>query len=218
MNKQKLIGTIIGVIFFAALIAGATFAWLTFNATVTNGTYNGTSLNFTYTYEGGNAVNAISILGATPARNSITVENVNSTTINHGYIVLTASKATNTAGASSFNIKLHKTSSSISPESVIRYAVCKGTEDDANCKNSVSTAIPSTTNTTFVAYGQLGTWDSNTDITLYSDTSTFANEGAASATYYVYLWIDGTLVTSTNQSSIIGQSFSGYIHASSTQA
>lgn len=212
MNKQKLIGTIIGVIFFVALIAGATFAWLTFNATVTNGTYTGTSLNFTYTYEGGNAVNAISILGATPARNSIKNE--------AGYIVLTASKATNTAGASSFNIKLHKTSSSISPESVIRYAVCKGTATATDCDNTVSTAIPSKTNTTFVAYGQLGTWDGNKDITLYSDTSTFANEGAASATYYVYLWIDGTLITSGtsgNQDSIIGKSFSGYIHASSTQ-
>lgn len=207
MNKQKLIGTIIGVIFFVALIAGATFAWLTFNATVTNGTYKGTSLNFTYTYNGGNTVNKISILGATPARNSIKDQ--------AGYVVLTASKAANTAKASSFNIKLHKTSSSITPESVIRYAVCKGTA--ANCDNTASTAIPSTTNTTFLAYGQLGTWDSNKDITLYSDTSTFANEGAASATYYVYLWIDGTLVTSTNQSSIIGKSFSGYIHASSTQ-
>ncbi len=207
MNKQKLIGTIIGVIFFVALIAGATFAWLTFNANVTNGTYNGTSLNFTYTYAGGNAVSSITMLGATPARNSIKDT--------AGYIVLTASKAANTAKASSFNIKLHKTSSSITPESVIRYAVCEGTA--ANCDNTASTDIPSTTNTTFVAYGQLGTWDGHSDITLYSDTTTFANEGAASATYYVYLWIDGTLVTSENQSSIIGKAFSGYIHASSTQ-
>lgn len=207
MNKQKLIGMIIGVIFFVALIAGATFAWLTFNANVTNGTYNGTSLNFTYTYAGGNAVSSITMLGATPARNSIKDT--------AGYIVLTASKAANTAKASSFNIKLHKTSSSITPESVIRYAVCKGTA--ANCDNTVSTTIPSTTNDTFVAYGQLGTWDGSSDITLYSDTSTFAAEGAASATYYVYLWIDGSLITSENQSSIIGASFSGYIHASSTQ-
>lgn len=207
MNKQKLIGTIIGVIFFVALIAGATFAWLTFNATVTNGTYDGTSLNFTYTYAGGNAVSSITMLGATPARNSIKDT--------AGYIVLTASKAANTAKASSFNIKLHKTSSSITPESVIRYAVCKGTA--ANCDNTVSTTIPSTTNDTFVAYGQLGTWDGSSDITLYSDTSTFAAEGAASATYYVYLWIDGSLITSENQSSIIGKAFSGYIHASSTQ-
>ena len=40
MDRKKLIGTIIGVIFFVALIAGATFAWLTFNANVTNGNYN----------------------------------------------------------------------------------------------------------------------------------------------------------------------------------
>lgn len=211
MNKQKLIGTIIGVIFFVALIAGATFAWFAFNATITNGTYNGTSLTFTYTYNGeentGAAISNILILGATPARNSITT--------NNGYTILSASKADNTPKASSFNIKLHKTSSTISPESVIRYAVCKGTV--ANCANTVSTTIPSTTNTTFVAYGQLGTWDTNSDVTLYSDTSTFATGAAAKATYYVYLWIDGTLITSTNQNSIIGRSFSGYIYASSTQ-
>lgn len=40
MDKKKLIGTIIGVTMFAALIAGATFAWLTFSATITNGSYN----------------------------------------------------------------------------------------------------------------------------------------------------------------------------------
>lgn len=207
MDKKKLIGIILGVTMFVALIAGATFAWLTFNATVTNGTYNGASLNFTYTYAGGNEVSSIKILGATPNRNSITDE--------AGYIVLSASKAANTAKASSFDIKLHKTSSAISPESVIRYAVCKGTA--SNCDNTVSTTIPSTTNTTFVAYGQLGTWNGSSDIILYSDTSTFAVEGTASATYYVYLWIDGTLVNSSNQNSIIGKAFSGYVYASSTQ-
>lgn len=207
MDKRKLIGMILGVTLFAALIAGATFAWLSFDASVTNGTYNGASLNFTYTYAGGNAVSSISMLGATPARSSIKDK--------AGYIVLTASKAANTAKASSFNIKLHKTSNTISPETVIRYAVCKGTAD--NCSNAASTAIPSTTNTTFVAYGQLGTWDSSSDVTLYSDTSTFAAEGAASATYYVYIWIDGTLINDTNQDTVLGKSFSGYIHASSTQ-
>lgn len=35
MNQKKLIGTIIGIIFFVVLIAGATFAWLSATATVT---------------------------------------------------------------------------------------------------------------------------------------------------------------------------------------
>ena len=50
MDKKKLIGTIIGVTMFAALIAGATFAWLTFNATITEGTYNAASMNFLVDY------------------------------------------------------------------------------------------------------------------------------------------------------------------------
>ena len=59
MNKQKLIGTIIGVIFFVALIAGATFAWLTFNATVTNGAYNGTTQNFVINYTKGKDIDSV---------------------------------------------------------------------------------------------------------------------------------------------------------------
>lgn len=208
MDKKKLIGMIVGVTLFAVLIAGATFAWLTFEANVVNGNYAGKSLNFTYTYGKGTDVSGISILGATPARNQIAAAK--------GYVELTVSKPAGSAKASSFNIKLHKTSGTINPENVIRYAVCRSTTA-TTCNNAATTAIPSTTDTNFVAYGQLGTWDGSSDKTLYSDTTTFAGEGAANTNYYVYLWIDGTLITDSNQDTIIGKSFSGYIHASSTQ-
>lgn len=204
MNTKKLIGAIIGVIMFGLLIAGATFAWLTFSATVTNGTYAGNSLNFSFSYSGNN-ITAMKMLGTTPARNSFAVGT--------GYTVISASKAAGTAKASAFNIKLHKTSASITDFTVIRYVVCRNATA-TNCNNSVTTALPSAVSGNFVARGQLS---SATDITLYTDTTTFNVEGAASMTYYVYLWIDGTLVTSTNQSGIVGKTFSGYIFADATQ-
>ena len=48
-----MIGTIIGVIAFAVLISGATFAWLTYSVNVTGGTYNGASTNFVVNYTKG---------------------------------------------------------------------------------------------------------------------------------------------------------------------
>jgi len=208
LDKKKLIGMILGVTMFAALIAGATFAWLTFEANVVNGNYAGKSLNFSYTYGKGTDVGGISILSATPARNAIAVAK--------GYVELTASKPAGSAKASSFDIKLHKTSGTISPESVIKFAVCRS-KTATDCNNAASTTIPATASGNFVAVGALGSWDGSSDKLLYSDTASFAAEGAANMNYYVYLWIDGTLISEDNQDTIIGQSFSGYIHASSTQ-
>ena len=61
MDKKKLIGTIIGVVAFGALIAGATYAWLTYNATITNGNYLLSSMNFSVVYTKGTAVSAVPI-------------------------------------------------------------------------------------------------------------------------------------------------------------
>lgn len=204
MDKKKLLGTIIGVIMFAMLIVGATYAWLTLTANVTNGTYAGNSLNFTFSYSG-NDITAIKMYGPTPARNSFTAGS--------GYSVISASKAAGTAKASAFNIKLHKTSATITDFSVIRYVVCRNATA-SNCNNSVSTALPSSASGNFVARNQLS---SSTDITLYTDTTTFNVEGAASMTYYVYLWIDGELITTSNQDKVVGKSFSGYLYADATQ-
>lgn len=206
MDKKKLIGTIVGVVFFVALIAGATFAWLTFNASVTNGNYAGSTLNFTYNYTTGNAVSSISILTATPARNAIADE--------AGYIALTASKPAGTAKASKFDLILKKTTNSIADGSVIKYAVCKSTTA-TDCNNTVSTAIPATTNDTWVSIGTISTGTG--DQTLYSDASSFTAEGAETANYYVYFWINGDAITSANQNNVVGESFAGYIYATSEQ-
>ena len=206
MDKKKFIGTIVGVIFFVALIAGATFAWLTFNASVTNGNYAGSTLNFTYNYTTGTDVTKINILTATPARNAITAGT--------GYVALTASKPAGSAKASKFDLILKKTTNEIGVSNVVKYAVCKSATA-TDCNNSASTAIPSATNTTWVALGTIST--GTTDQTLYSDTSSFAAEGAATANYYVYFWINGDAITTGNQNNVVGKSFAGYIYAKSEQ-
>ena len=206
MDKKKFIGTIVGVIFFVALIAGATFAWLTFNASVTNGNYAGSTLNFTYNYTTGTDVTKINTLTATPARNAITAGT--------GYVALTASKPAGSAKASKFDLILKKTTNEIGVSNVVKYAVCKSATP-TDCNNSASTAIPSTTNTTWVALGTIST--GTTDQTLYSDTTSFAAEGAATANYYVYFWINGDAITTGNQNNVVGKSFAGYIYAKSEQ-
>lgn len=206
MDKKKFIGTIVGVIFFVALIAGATFAWLTFNASVTNGNYAGSTLNFTYNYTTGTDVTKINILTATPARNAITAGT--------GYVALTASKPAGSAKASKFDLILKKTTNEIGVSNVVKYAVCKSATA-TDCNNSASTAIPSATNTTWVALGTIST--GTTDQTLYSDTSSFAAEGAATANYYVYFWINGDAIITGNQNQVVGKSFAGYIYATSQQ-
>lgn len=207
MDKKKFIGTIVGVIFFVALIAGATFAWLTFNASVTNGNYAGSTLNFTYNYTTGTDVTEPpKILTATPARNAITA--------GAGYVALNVSKPDGTAKASKFDLILNKTTNDIGDSNVFRYAVCKSTTA-ANCNNSVSTAIPSTTNNTWVALGTISTGTGNQ--TLYSDTDSFSGEGARTANYYIYLWVNGDAITSSNQTKVIDKEFAGYIYATSQQ-
>ena len=206
MDKKKFIGTIVGVIFFVALIAGATFAWLTFNASVTNGNYAGSTLNFTYNYTTGTDVTKINILTATPARNAITAGT--------GYVALTASKPAGSAKASKFDLILKKTTNEIGVSNVVKYAVCKSATP-TDCNNSASTAIPSATNTTWVALGTIST--GTTDQTLYSDTSSFAAEGAATANYYVYFWVNSDAIITGNQNQVVGKSFAGYIYATSQQ-
>ena len=206
LDKKKFIGTIVGVIFFVALIAGATFAWLTFNASVTNGNYAGSTLNFTYNYTTGTDVTKINILTATPARNAITAGT--------GYVALTASKPAGSAKASKFDLILKKTTNEIGVSNVVKYAVCKSATA-TDCNNSASTAIPSATNTTWVALGTIST--GTTDQTLYSDTSSFAAEGAATANYYVYFWVNSDAIITGNQNQVVGKSFAGYIYATSQQ-
>ena len=75
MEKKKLIGTIIGVIAFIALIAGATFAWFTYNITLNNAGYNFTSSNFSIVYDKGSNITGIKMLSAEPSTITTGAEN-----------------------------------------------------------------------------------------------------------------------------------------------
>lgn len=119
MDKKKLIGTIIGVMMFAALIAGATFAWLTIAATVTNGNYTASTKNFIVNYTSGTAVDTLNILSS-PTPNDIAVE--------EGLITVTAYKATGSADGI-LNLKFELTSESnvLITDGAVKYKVCVGT-------------------------------------------------------------------------------------------
>ena len=58
MNKKKLYGTLIAVIFFAVIIIGATFAWLTYTFNATNGVYNTATVCFDTINSEGQDINA----------------------------------------------------------------------------------------------------------------------------------------------------------------
>lgn len=206
MNTKKLIGMVIGIILFAALIAGATFAWLTFTANITNANLTGSSRNFTFTYAQGTAITELLPLTQTPARNAITASK--------GYITVNASKAANTPRASSFKLVLNITETQVAVPGLIRYAVCRNATA-ANCNNSVSTAIPSSASGNFVAVGTVNN-STGTQI-LYTDTATFSSAGAATGNYYIYFWIDASVINTTNLASAEGKRFAGHIYAEATQ-
>ena len=130
MSNKKLIGTIIGVIAFAALISGATFAWLTYAVNVTGGTYNGASTNFVVNYTKGTDISDVPIL------TSPTVSTARS-------LVVSANK-TSTSVDGTLSITLTTTSSDILTTSgAIKYKACQG--ECADLTSNVGTVTASGT-------------------------------------------------------------------------
>lgn len=211
MNTKKLIGMIIGVTLFAALIAGATFAWMTFSANITNGAQNIQSRNFTFSYTNGSAIEKLLPLPAAPARNAITDKN--------GYLTLTVTKEASSAKSNSFKIYLHRNTWDVTLTGGIKYAVCKSATA-ANCNNSVATAIPTSTGSEWVKYGTItnGTDSAGDGFLLYEDTSTFNTDSKVIGNYYIYFWIDSSIIDATNVSSINGKTINGYVYAVATQS
>lgn len=208
MNTKKLIGMIIGVTMFAALIAGATFAYLTFTANVNNGNYTGiTTKNFTFTYNNGTTISDLLSLSKTPALNSITA--------GKGYIPLTVSKTATSVPSNNFTIYLKRSTWQVGLTGAIRYAVCRATAVSA-CGSSV----PTGTNSNWVAVGTItNAEDSDTDkgFALYTDTTTFNVTTAASTSYYIYFWLDASIINDSNISQVNGKKVSGYVYAEAIQ-
>lgn len=196
-NKRKLIGTIIGVIFFVILIAGATFAWLTYTANVNNGVYNTTTMNFLVNYQGGTDISNLPMYSGDVSASTFSAASISPITVQ-------ASKQ-NLDGT--LYLKLHTAddtgSNSIAAAGCIRYAVCVGTA----CSGASTTAFSQITG---VSTGLIDSadFDTNRDIVIYEGplTSTTTN-------YNIYLWIDNELITNSE----IGQTYSGYVHAFAVQ-
>lgn len=123
MDKKKLIGTIIGVTLFAALIAGATYAFLTFTATVTNATYNASTMNFIVDYSKGTDISDL------PQLTTATASTAKS-------LVVKAKKHTGSPDGD-ITIKLNTTTieGTLGSDGVVNYAICKGA-----CANNFSGA------------------------------------------------------------------------------
>jgi len=210
LDTKKLLGTIIGVIMFALLIVGATFAWLTLAANVTNGNYAVGTKNFVINYAGGSAISN-TVQTSNPTTMEITTETSAAATTD-GWLAVTASKAATSAKASDFTIKLHITSNTLTTKA-LTYAVCKGA-----CPTGVALATVEggtvTCGTGVASCGTVAGKQSNKDVTLHVDNETFnVADAVPETTYNIYIWLDsGTIVAAD-----IGKTFSGYIHASATQ-
>lgn len=164
MDKKKLIGTIVGVTMFAALIAGATFAWLTFNVTVAaNTSTSGKSMNFTVDYVGGSQITSLPILAtATPTTAT------SKTTV----------KANKASGSAPGTLYIYVNTETTSDEALltsqaINYALCVGTCTTFTESSTVKVGKITATGKKEIYSGEL--------------TSTATN-------YTVYFWLDGNLV------------------------
>lgn len=198
MDKKKLIGTIVGVTMFAALIAGATFAWFTFTVNVTNGNYSGTTRQFAITYNKGTNIGGTQDDPGVPMLAAGTADAARS-------LVVSAEKVDDTM-TGNFYIKLNTTSStSLTTSGALNYAVCSGTSTAASC--------------TSLAQGQTGVLATGTvtasgDKTIFTQPISYTTTVLNDLTYYwIFFWLDGNVITNDH----LGQEYSGYIHASATQ-
>ena len=159
MSNKKLIGTIIGVIAFAALISGATFAWLTYAVNVTGGTYNGASTNFVVNYTKGTDISDVPIL------TSPTVSTARS-------LVVSANK-TSTSVDGTLSIKLTTTSSDmLTTSGAIKYKACQG--ECADLTSNVGTVTAS--GTVEIFSGTLQSSATSYYVYFWIDAETFSND------------------------------------------
>ena len=127
MDKKKLIGTIVGVIAFAALIAGATYAWLSNTLAVTNGVYNLKTMNFLVNYTKGTDISNMTSV-ASP------------TTTNTKGLTVRAGLADNSApGKITIYLNTTSASNAIITGGHLKYSWCIGTCTGTNFADHTNT-------------------------------------------------------------------------------
>ncbi len=237
MDKKKLIGTIIGVAMFAALIAGATFAFLSFNATVTTATYNGKTMNFIVDYTKGTAITYIPQFDADLSNYASRLDPDDANKKPASLVVVAKHHDNSAKGYVSVKLTTSSTGT-LTTGGLIYWVICRdpdvesGTQVDDVCGTGFPTGtlsagqaihtgtISAKGTVTLMSDAALAVGTSkvtpentstvNNDYLLYYDESTKVHNDYS---YFVYFWIDSEKITNTH----INQSYSGYIHASATQ-
>lgn len=135
MNTKKLIGTILGVMMFAALIAGATFAWLTFGVTIGENVLAGNTVNFVLNYTAGSSVSNLPILDSALAKpNAVGVALENNSAapivvIMKKPVVDSDGDGVNDQPDGHASIWLEtSTTNSLTTDGVVRWAICRDTD------------------------------------------------------------------------------------------
>ena len=234
MDNKKLIGTVLGVVAFIALIAGATFAWLTINANVTNASVNGTSRNFLITYTGSAQIGGnIPQIKSGQALTSAITSQSQASAANDSWVAVTAAKTANSAAAGSFKLMLHVDTNTMKTNSLL-FAVCKGacpanvalaTAAASGGSGTTPPTVTPTCGSGVTACGVINKGTANSDVLLYNDTTTFNTDAAVSTqTYNIYIWAnadtlsDGTETWSPGDSDgDMGKGLGGYIYATASQ-
>ncbi len=189
MNKKKFIGTVIGVIAFIALIAGATFAWYTYNITLNKAGYNFTSSNFSIVYGHGDAITGVKIYSGEPTAS-------NFTGATDGKVDITAKTTGSIAGKMSIYLYVDAaTTDTLITSGALKYAVCEGSTTIANTsyKGTIQNATVSNVE------GKQNVIAANIPV------------NTTSKTFHVYIWLDAATYDGA------GGSFTGHIGATATQ-
>lgn len=228
MDKRKLIGTIIGVAMFAALIAGATFAFLSFTANVTNSIYYANTMNFLVDYTQGTHIEGLpQRIGSSTRSASDTKFNdiQDITPSNVARLVVVAKKHTNSVDGHT-SIKFTTTSTDmLTTDGLVNWIICRdpdvenGEQVDDVCGTNFDNATNwgkinasgeiIMLNDAALANGKKGN-AIQTSETSDKNTHLIETDGVS---YFVYFWLDSRMIGNQH----VNKVFKGYIHSSATQ-
>lgn len=220
MDKKKLIGLIIGIILFAALIVGATFAWLTYAINVTNGNYNVETSCFDVNYENGADISGTLNMVANPLNGRSTTISMG---INEGCNVNAKGKIE--LVINSISSKLYETTTAhcenaLTLETLLNYP--NQTTCETNSGETVTNLTRVWTTDAALKYAiyqetfsgipiKVGRINQSTGTIILLDD--FQLNVGSNTKYYIIIWLDGNIA----DSQYVNQSFSGYIKASAIQ-
>jgi len=200
MDKKKLIGTIIGVAAFIALVAGATYAWSQAALNVTGTAYNGKTMNFIVNYTKGQNITAMPPTLANSAGTS-----------SSSTLTVKAYRTTNSApGKMTIYLRtINESWNTLLGNGVLTYGYCSSTS---------ATTCSSFTGTGTITFDDPNGSGSNK----YQTGSNPVNRTAivsnidiptTETNYNIYFWLDGA----KNQGQYKNQQYAGYIEAVATQ-